>query len=65
MSRSLKLYDRVVIVGRVFDGLSLPVGAVAYIVDVYDDGCFEVEISGHDGVTLAMVVAPEGDLELA
>ncbi len=38
-------------------------GALGYIIEVYDNGAYEVEFSDANGVTIAQVVAREEELE--
>ncbi len=63
MSRDLNLYDRVRLVCSRFDDRGVSVGAEGYVVDQYDDGCFEVEFSNADGSTLAQIVASGHDVQ--
>ena len=39
-------------------------GALGVIVDVYDDGAYEVEFSDQDGITIALCPLGRDDLEL-
>lgn len=58
------MYDRVRVLTARFDAEGVAPGAEGYIVDEYDDGCFEVEFSNSDGSTLALIVVSRDDVQL-
>lgn len=61
----LGLYSRVRITTDKFLNEDVPAGAVGYIIERYDDGNYEVEISDENGITIAQFVAAESDLKPA
>jgi hypothetical protein len=61
----LELYSRVRVTTDRFLDEGVPAGAVGYIIESYDDGNYEVEVSDESGVTIAQFVASDDDLKLA
>lgn len=61
----LELYSRVRVTTDRFLDEGVPAGAVGYIIESYDDGNYEVEVSDENGVTIAQFVASDDDLKLA
>lgn len=57
-------YSRVKIVSSRFISEGVSAGSHGYIIDVYPDGAYEVEVSAPDGTTVALLIAKEDDLEL-
>lgn len=46
------------------DDEGVKAGAIGYIIEVYDDGAYEVEFSDRNGITVAQVVLRENALQL-
>jgi len=65
VSPKLKPYDRVRIVTDRFRDEGVPSGAIGYIIEAWEEGVFEVEVSREDGTTIAQFVAKGHELELA
>lgn len=65
MTRRVKPYDRVRIVTARYEGEGAPLGSVGYVIEEYDDGHVEVEVSDTNGSTVAQFVARQEDVELA
>jgi len=65
VSPKLKPYDRVRIVTDRFRDEGVPSGAIGYIIEAWEGGVFEVEVSREDGTTIAQFVAKGHELELA
>jgi hypothetical protein len=61
----LSIYSRVRYVGPVNVHEPINPGDVGYVIEDYSDGNYEVEFSGLDGITRALVVITGNDLELA
>jgi hypothetical protein len=61
----LQNYDRVRLITDFFQSSGAALYDVGYIIEVYDDGGYEIEFSDADGVTKAQIVAYEKDLQLA
>ena len=59
---ALQNYTRVRLLTDVYAAEGAQRGALGYIIEVYDDGAYEVEFSHPDGVTYAQIVAREDDL---
>jgi hypothetical protein len=62
---TLKLFDRVRVTTDRYAADGARLGDVGYIVEVYDDGAFEVEISATDGSTVAIFAAQPDEVEAA
>ncbi len=45
------------------DGLSK--GAIGYIIEVWEEGVYEVEFSNPAGTTIALLALPESEIELS
>jgi len=65
VSPKLKPYDRVRIVTDRFRDEGVPSGAIGYIIEAWEEGVLEVEVSREDGTTIAQFVAKGHELELA
>jgi len=62
----MRQYDRVRLCNNLYIEEGLFKGDVGYILEVYNDGKFEVEFSKRDtGETIALIVVDENDIELA
>ncbi|SNS65900.1 protein of unknown function [Asanoa hainanensis] len=60
----IQLYDRVRVVTSRFAGEGVVAGMVGYVVEVYPDGEFEVEVSEPStGETVAQFAASPADVE--
>lgn len=44
--------------------VSVKAGAIGYVIEVYDDGMYEVEFSDRNGSTIAQVVVHENELQI-
>jgi hypothetical protein len=64
-TRRVKPYDRVRIVSSRHECEGAPLGTLGYVVEEYDDGNLEVEVSDATGATVAQFVARQEDVELA
>jgi hypothetical protein len=66
MSGRFQLYDRVRVVSDRFADENAPVGTLGYIIEEYDDGAYEVEVSNPaTGETIAQFAARPDDLQPA
>jgi len=66
MTLRFELYQRVTIVTDRFAAECAPRGSVGYIIECYQDGAYEVEVSNSEtGETVAQFVATNTDLEAA
>lgn len=66
MSNEFELYDRVRLVTDRFAVAGALEGAIGYVIEKYDDGALEVEVSDpRTGETVAQFVAEAADLERA
>lgn len=64
MSNEFELYNRVRLVTDRFAAEGAPEGAIGYVIEKYDDGALEVEVSDpRTGETVAQFVAEGSDLE--
>ncbi len=64
MSNDFELYDRVRLVTDRFAVAGAPEGSIGYVIEKYDDGALEVEVSDPlTGETVAQFVAEAADLE--
>lgn len=59
------MYSPVRVTTDRFRSEGAPTGTIGCVIDVYDDGAYEVEVAGPTGETVAQFVAREGELELA
>ncbi len=57
-------YSRVMLLTDRFRDEGIGIGSVGYIIEVYGDGNYEVEFSDSSGITIALVVAREDEIEL-
>ena len=65
MASRLKPYDRVRVVSDRFRDRGAPPGTLGCIIEEWEDGAYEVEVSGPDGTTTAQFAARGDELELA
>lgn len=66
MSREFNLYERVRVVSDRFAVDGTPKGTLGCIIDRYEDGAYEIEVSNADtGETVAQFVATSDELESA
>jgi hypothetical protein len=63
-SVAIPIYSRVRLTKDRFRPEGVEYGAVGYVIEVYGDGSYEVEFSDPQGITIAQIVAPSGDLEV-
>jgi hypothetical protein len=63
MSNDFGLYSRVRIRSSRHTSEGAPQGSLGYIIESFDDGAYEVEISDLDGVTLAQIVVRPDEIE--
>ena len=62
----MKQYSRVKLLTNKFESEGITIGAIGYIIEVYDDGNYEVEFSdSKTGITIAQIVATPRDIEVA
>ncbi len=61
----LKNYSRVRLLTDDYKSEGVSRGAVGYIIEVFNDGFYEVEFSDPEGTTAALLALRESDLELA
>ncbi len=64
MDNGLANHSRARVVADRFAAMGAPRGTVGYVIEVYPDGAYEVEVSDSAGNTLAQFVANRADLEL-
>ena len=64
MTSKLKPYDKVRIVSERFRDEGAPPGTMGFVIEKWEEGVFEVEVSCEDGTTIAQFVAREDELEL-
>ncbi len=57
------LYSRVRLTSDRHAAEGAPAGSVGYVIEAFDDGAYEVEISNADGITLAQVVVKSDEIE--
>jgi cell shape-determining protein MreC len=62
---SLENYSRVVLLTDRHQDQGVKIGAIGYIIEIYDDGNYEVEFSDSDGFTIAQLVLRSDEVELA
>ena len=55
-------YSRVRLLVDHYQGVTA--GAIGYIIEVYDDGAYEVEFSNSNGITEAQVVVQENEIQI-
>lgn len=62
----MKIYSRVRLLTDRFRGEGVDIGAIGYIIEVYNNENYEVEFSdSRTGITIAQIVAKENEIELA
>lgn len=62
----LENYSRVVLLTDRYQDLGVTVGAIGYIIEIYDDGAaYEVEFSEDDGITIALFSVKADEIGLA
>ena len=57
-------YSRVALLTDRYRDQGVVTGDTGYIIEVYGDGNYEVEFSGSGGITIAMIVVHEDEIEL-
>lgn len=62
---NIAMFDRVKYLGREVIDEKIKSGDIGYVIEIYDDGNFEVEFSNLDGTTRGTVVLAEHKLEVA
>lgn len=62
---TIAMFDRVRYLGREIVDEKIKSGDIGYVIEIYDDGNFEVEFSNADGTTRGVVVLAEHELEVA
>jgi hypothetical protein len=60
----LKPYSQVELVTDHYQGRGVPLGAIGTILEVYDDGDYEVEFSHSDGTTIAWFAVSQNEVKL-
>ena len=66
MSSRFELYQRVMVITDRFTAEGAPPGSVEYVIESYQDGAYEVEVSDRETAeTVAQFVADPADLEAA
>ena len=65
MAKRVAQYDAVRITTNRLADEGAPVGTVGFVLEIYEDGNFEVEVCNPDGSTAALVVASPGEVEPA
>jgi Domain of unknown function (DUF4926) len=56
-------FSRVMVLTDKYGDRGVPCGARGYVIEVYDNGEYEVEFSGADGVNYASIVAVEAEIK--
>lgn len=59
----LENYTRVRLQTKKYQTEGASKGDLGYIIEVYPDGCYEVEFSDVSGITFAQIIAQENDLQ--
>jgi hypothetical protein len=62
---TLELFDRVRLTTDRYAADGARRGDIGYIVELYDDGAYEIEISDSDGTTVALFAAQPDEVEPA
>jgi hypothetical protein len=58
-------YSRVVLLTNRYEDEGVKTGDIGYIIEVYDDGKYEIEISDRKtGITIAQIVVREDEIAL-
>lgn len=58
-------YTRVRLLSDKYQAEGVHSGQIGYIIEVYDPEVYEVEFSDHEGITIAQIVIPREELEIA
>jgi hypothetical protein len=58
-------YSRIRLVTDVYESEGVSVGAIGYIIEVYNDAAYEIEFSDDNGLTVAQVVVKQHEVERA
>jgi len=58
-------YSRVRLLTDSYQQYGVTVGAIGYIIEIYDDEAYEVEFSNERGITIAQLAIPQREVELA
>jgi hypothetical protein len=61
----IPIYSRVRITTDRFQSERAPKGTIGYVIEVYEDGAYEVEVMDSSGSTVALFVATDDDLIVA
>jgi hypothetical protein len=61
---TLKPYSQVELVTDSYQERGVSIGAIGTIVEVYDDGDYEVEFSHPDGMTIAWFAVSQNEVKL-
>ncbi len=51
----MKNYTRIRLITNRYEDENIPKDSVGYIIEIYDDGEYEVEFSDNDGITIAQI----------
>jgi hypothetical protein len=62
---NIAMFDRVKYLGREIVEEKIKSGDIGYVIEIYDDGSFEVEFSNLDGTTRGTIVLAEHEIEVA
>jgi hypothetical protein len=57
-------YTRVRLISDRYEAEGASRGAIGYIIEMYDDGAYELEFSDANGITFAQIVARREDVEV-
>jgi hypothetical protein len=61
----IELFDRVRLITDRYEADGAKRGDIGYVVEIYDDGAYEIEISADDGTTIALFAAQPHEVEPA
>lgn len=61
----LAQYSRIRLLTDVYESEGVSVGAIGYIIEVYNDEAYEIEFSDDNGITIAQVVVKQNEVESA
>lgn len=62
---TLENYSRVVLLTDRYKAEGVSTGAVGYIIEIYEDGAYEVEFSDQEGITIALFAVQPDEVELS
>ncbi len=61
----MKQYSKIKLLTNKYKDIGVSIGDLGYIIEVYDDGYYEVEFSdGKTGITIAQIELKEEEIEL-